>query len=162
MQALIFQLEHTVACLKVVSSTQTLRIDSVGYLGTGILTSAISASVASSLNSNITIWIIPILELVNVDRAGLGSRRGEPKKPNRARKMMTPIIERVVFDVFERTVRWRSIINRMRVGGMECRRGLVRLWLWRGCRCGAPQWLEWAAPRYAGRSKCETHQKAEE
>jgi hypothetical protein len=41
--------------------------------------------------------------------------------------MMTPIIDRVVFDVFERTVRWRSIINRMRVGGMECRRGPVRL-----------------------------------
>ena len=134
MQALIFQLEHSVACLKVISITQILRIDGVGYLPTRILTSAISASVASSLNSNITMWMIPILELVNLDRAGLGSRRGELKKPNRARKMMTPIIERVVFDVFERTVRWRSIINRMRVGGMECRRGLVRLCdlrLWR-------------------------------
>jgi hypothetical protein len=121
MQALVFQLEHTIACLKVISTPQMLRIDGVGYLETGILTSAISASVASSLNSNITMWMIPILELVNLDRAGLGSRRGELKKPNKARKMMTPIIERVVFDVFERTVRWRSIINRMRVGGMECR-----------------------------------------
>ena len=47
---------------------------------------------------------------------------GELKKPKSARKMTIAMIERVVFEVLERTVRCRFIINRMRVGGMRCRR----------------------------------------
>jgi len=94
--------------------------DTVVHLGSGYLTSAISSAVASSLNSNITMWTIPILELVTEYVGGLESQNGNLKKLTRAMKSIKPTMRRFCFDS---PPRGRFIIEREKWEEIGCCRG---------------------------------------
>lgn len=104
MEATILECEHSVAYLTPVNGCHSVSNDT----GTGNLTSAISSAVTSSLNSNITIWMIPILELVREGRKGLKMLKGKLMKLNRAMKASPMRMKSVSFD---RTLRWRFIVR---------------------------------------------------